>query len=662
MSLLSSHGRTVERTTATDGLRGLPSDVVTGATEGPSATDDHAGLWGLSPRMVQAALTVLLCLPLIVALVVLRHPRWFPILDLAMTELRVRDVGTSESPLIGLPGRIGVFGAERGSHPGPLSFWLLAPTYRLLGASAWTMEVGAVVLHGAATSLALWLGRRRGGVAVMVGLAAVLALLMRTYGADVLTQPWNPYLPLLWWVVLLLAVWSVLCRDIVALPVAVFAASFCAQTHVPYVGLAGGLAVLTLVGVVAAYRHPADSLERRRVLRWIGGSAVLGVVLWLPVVLDQVTVEPGNVSLMMDHLLSPPEEPVGIWRGVQMVLLHLDPWRFVTAQGTDAGSLAGASSAPTGSYLPGVILLVLWLGAVVGAWRLRHQALLRLHLLIGVGLVLASYSIGQIFGLLWYYLMIWAWGLTALVLLAIGWTVAAVVARRTEGTDPRRLMSRRSLSAPQAGVAALLALTVVSTAVFAVDAASVEQPADLLSTEMAVVTPEIVTALADGTVSHRGRDERYLVTWTDSVNIGAQGIALVNELERSGFDVGVVRPWSVHVSRHRARPPGDATSAVHLATGTVPVATWRSRPDAVEIASVDLRTPAERSEFDRVRRRVLDDLRAEGLVDVAALVDENLFLAAIDERLTDQTHDDLTRMLDLGQPSAAFVGPVSMLG
>ena len=45
------------------------------------------------------------------------------------------------------------------------------------------------------------------------------------------------FLPLLWWVVFLLAVWSVVAGDLPMLVVAVAAASFCAQTHVPYLAM-----------------------------------------------------------------------------------------------------------------------------------------------------------------------------------------------------------------------------------------------------------------------------------------------------------------------------------------------------------------------------------------------------------------------------------------
>ena len=42
--------------------------------------------------------------------------------------MRLRDVFSAHPPLIGLPGRIGSF-RHQGSHPGPLSFWALAPFY-----------------------------------------------------------------------------------------------------------------------------------------------------------------------------------------------------------------------------------------------------------------------------------------------------------------------------------------------------------------------------------------------------------------------------------------------------------------------------------------------------------------------------------------------------
>ena len=144
--------------------------------------------------------TAIVAIPLGVALVALTGRRWYPVLDLAMTELRLRDVGTRQTPLIGLPGRIGVF-PDQGSHPGPISFWLLAPGYRLFGSSAWSMEASTVLLQLCWISMALWIGQRRLGRLGVVTIAAVIAVSIRGYGLTVLVQPWNPYLPLLAWLV-----------------------------------------------------------------------------------------------------------------------------------------------------------------------------------------------------------------------------------------------------------------------------------------------------------------------------------------------------------------------------------------------------------------------------------------------------------------------------
>src|SRR5213075_3429326 len=87
---------------------------------------------------------------------------------------------------------------------------------------------------------AVLVARRRGGTRLAVGITAVLLLLMLGYGLETLVEPWNPYLPLLWWFLALLALWSVLCGDYAMAPIAVAAASMAAQTHVPYLGLCIG--------------------------------------------------------------------------------------------------------------------------------------------------------------------------------------------------------------------------------------------------------------------------------------------------------------------------------------------------------------------------------------------------------------------------------------
>ena len=257
-------------------------------------------------------------LPLLVAAVVLYGRHYHPVLDLAMTEFRVRDVGSMHTPLIGLPGRIGKF-PEQGSHPGPLSFYLIAPVYRLFGASAWAMLVGAIAVNIAALGTSLGLAFRRGGWWLTGAVAVWLLVSMRGYGVVVLTQPWNPYLPLLAWTVVVLAAWMVLEGDHFMLVPLVAAGSLCAQTHVPYLLLCVGLFAVCACVTLVRWRRGDRTV--RRSLAW---SVGLGTLLWLPPLVDQAVHTPGNIRMLQQHFMNPSETPIGVRAGLSVLLRHLD--------------------------------------------------------------------------------------------------------------------------------------------------------------------------------------------------------------------------------------------------------------------------------------------------------------------------------------------------
>lgn len=627
---------------------GEPGPVDQGPDDQGGAGDpsDHRLATDRLSAWVVVGMLIVLVVPLLTALAAFTG-RWYPVLDLAITELRVRDVGTRDTPLIGLPGRIGEMGADQGSHPGPLSFWLLAPVYRLLGSDAWSLQAATVALHALAMGAALFIARRRGGLAVVLGVVLLLSVLTRTYGADPLTQPWNPYLPLLWWVVLLLAAWSVLDGDVAMLAVGVFAGSLCAQTHAPYMLIVLGVGGLAVVGAVNQLRA-APPAERRRLLLWIGTAVAVGALLWAPPVYDQLRREPGNLALLIEHFGSPSEETVGGRLGVEVTLLHLDPWRLVTAQGAAAESLLDGSARSGAALVPGLLLVLAWGATVVVAWRMRHRSLLRLHLVVGIAALLGVVSVSRIFGQTLYYLLIWAWGTTAVLLLAAGWTVAAFVVRRSDAP---------TATARRAGTAVLAGAAVVSTVVFAFDASDTSIPAESLSNVLAEIVPDAVVALEGSDRPGLGPNGRYLVAWSDSYHMGSQGMGLVNELDREGLDVGVLTPWRVPMTRHRERAPHDATALVQLVTGAN-VARWRAKPAVQEIAFHDPRTADEVGESERLRLEVIDELQDAGLGQLVVDVDRNLFLPYIDQRVPPSTREKVIRMLDLGAPTAIFVGPV----
>jgi hypothetical protein len=574
------------------------------------------------------AVTLVVGLPMIVAVAVLHGRPWHPVLDLAMTEFRVRDVFGRHTPLIGLPGRIGTY-PNQGSHPGPLSFYLLAPTYRLLGSSSWSMEVGTVVIHLAAIGTGLWLAARRLGWVGLAAGAALFALVLRGYGQDTLTQPWNPYLPVVAWVLVLLATWAVLAGDDIALVPLVVVATYCAQTHVPYLPLGVGMVVLAL-GVAAL----------RRSWRVIGWSVGAGVLLWLPPVADQIRSSPGNIRQLVDHFGSPPEPAIGLGDGIRIMLRHLDATALVTRHLTGTGQFVDDASTWRGA-----IVLALWVVAAVVAARIGPRSLRAMHVVVGVAIALGILSTARIFGRPWYYLTLWAWGTTMLTLGAILWTALEVWRARRPATDLRRPVT------VAAAVVALLA-TVASTVAFA----DAHHPEERLSRAVGALAGPTYDAVVAGTGAATGKDGRYLVRWSDAADIGSPGFGLIDELERRGLDVGADEYFRVQVTPHRARPRSDAVAQIHLATGSY-IDRWRAVPGAVQVASYDPRTATQKAEFARVRESFIGRLATEGLADLVPLVDTNLFGISVDTRLSAADQADLATLIALGQPMAVFIAP-----
>lgn len=594
---------------------------------------------------VQAALWGLLAVPFVIAAIRLIGRHYHPVLDLAMTEFRVRDVGGGHTPLIGLPGRIGVF-PDQGSHPGPLSFYLLAPTYRLAGSSAWGLLAGMIVLNLVAVGLALWLARRRGGPAFAVVIAAVLVLVVRGYGFDVVTQPWNPYLPLLFWLVVLLATWGVLDGDRRMVIVVAAVGSLCAQTHLPYLGLVLGMAGLcTLVLLWEAYRHP---VERNEVARALGTAVVVALVLWSPPIADQLTRSPGNLRMIASYFRHPPEEPVGYGTGVRLLLRHLDVFRLVRGGFGSDGFVTRAGFDLTGSVLPGLLVLVVWLACVGIAWRLHHRLLVRLHAVIAWALVLGTFSMSRIFGKVWYYLTLWAWTTTTLLAVSVVWTLAVAV---------RHWWPDRAGTVRRAIVVIGTAVTVASWGALTVEAFGARAPEQYLSDTLGELVDPTADALTAGLGDAVGRDGRYLVTWNDARYFGSQGYGLVNELERRGFDVGVPNTWRVPVTKQRVIADADADAEVRLATGFY-IDQVAALPGAELVVEYDPRDTGERAEYDTLERELTEGLTAAGLDDLVPLIESNLFGVQVDPRVPPELQSKVNRMLELGTPTAVFVVPV----
>lgn len=590
------------------------------------------------PRWLLPALIATLAAPLAVAVISQRDAGWHPVFDLAMTELRVRDVGGSHTPLIGLQGRIG----PDGSHPGPLSFYLLAPVYRLLGSSAFALQAASVAFHVAAVATALWVVARRGSGAALVATAISLELLVLGYGLGALTEPWNPHLPVLWFVAFLVSCWAVLDGDLPMLVPVVASASICAQTHVPYLAVTVGLGTGVVLLVLVWRRIRREELG----LRWLLLAGATGLVLWIPPLIDEVVNEPGNLTKLVDHLATPQAEPLGLRQAADFVLERADLWQLVVVEPQHPGTYVRVLTGPGPSAARGAVALGLWAVCVAVAMVLRHRRLLALHAVVAGGWAIAWLAISRIYGVPWPYLMLWGFGIGALMLLAMGASVLAVASRHM----PARVRPDRTVAL--AGLALVAGLG-VRLLVLAPDA---ETGTPRETSQLARLLPPTVAGLRDRVGAATATAGSYKVVWRDATHGGAVGIGMVNELIRRGFHVGVADEERTRIGPHRVLDDARATAHVVYASGGW-IEEVAGEPGAVRVAYDDPRSRSERAEFARVRADVLEALARVGRGDLADRLDRDLFDVALNEGLDADVATLLGRMLEIGVPSAVFVLP-----
>jgi hypothetical protein len=334
---------------------------------------------------------------------------------------------------------------------------------------------------------------------------------------------------------------------------------------------------------------------------------------------------------------------VGVGEGLDLWFSRLDPW----------GLLTGEATAGAGPTVRAVVLLLAWAGSVVAAARLRRSSLLRLDLVLGLALVVGLVSLTRISGVPWFYLHLWGWGTTGLVLVATGWSAAAAVVRpRAPAGDGAPPDDRPAAGLARWGPVALAGGLLVVAGVFTWDTAHREEPVANLTRGVRGVAPAALDALRRDDAPGGGPDGRYLVEWVDPVGIGDQGWSLLSELERVGLDANVGPAYAVGARDHRVIEPGDATATVTLVAGPR-IDELRARPGAVELSYHDPRTPAEQARFAGLRRQVEAGMRAAG-VDPAVL-DVSLLLAGQQPGLSPATRADLVEMQELGLPLAVFV-------
>jgi len=373
-------------------------------------------------------------------------PDWTPAGDNAVIAYRALDVGTERTPLVGQPSTAGSYmvgdpdadGGFKGevNHLGPIQYYILAPVVRIIGAAYGLLLVSAAI-NGICLLITAWAVFRQLGTTPGVLAAMLLAAVTFTTGAASLIYPVNAMLagyPLLCTVVL---AWCLLCRDLRLLPLAAAVASFTAQqalSVLPTLSLVVGVAVVGLaVGLLTTHSW-RDPTLRRQVALWGAGAALVGFVLWLPPLIQQVTGTPGNLAQAWRFARSGSRNPVGLDSAIRQVThvlglppvlgqQHLDGFWFMRPV-----SFIGWVSAA-------VVLSVLAVLAL--RWRQsmpRRTALVAtVGIMVVAGLVNGS-SIPDTIGVIRMDFYHWAWPLVYLAAVGLALALADLVGRLRAST------------------------------------------------------------------------------------------------------------------------------------------------------------------------------------------------------------------------------------
>lgn len=592
-------------------------------------------------RAAVAALSlVAVVTPIVVALVVLAQDPLFPTGDMAQAELHVRGIW-SHPPLVGAAGRIEGNTGVQGSHPGPSLWFAMYPVYALLGSTAHALLAGAASVSIAAAALSLWIARRRGGWPLVVAVLALLAVLVRSSGPQVFTEPWNPWLAFVPFLAFLLAIWSVVVGDRRLWPLVIVLGSHCIQCHTGYIvivlGLIGGAVVWTLV------RDRRDRPQLVATIRWMAWAGLAGVAMWILPLIDQLTRDPGNAEILVQSFGSPnaPYLPRRVAAEAFFDQMNLiGPW-------------ISGPRLPSVSWIGVLLFFALWATAATTAARRRDTLLVQAHAVLLGAAALGALSISRIFGSYFEYTVRWMWIVAGSIVLTS--LVSVLRAVRT----PVQEFARR------AAVVVVAVVGLVAVVQFA-DRAAVAGVGD--GRLVGGLVDDVERVLRAVPADSRDSDVRHLLRWWDPAGLGGPAFGLQLELERRGFMIGVDEQFAAAALPHRVLDEAAATTVLYLVVG--PKADdVRQVPGLEEIAAFDPRTPAEKQRSDELRAVIEDELVAIGRADLVEAIDAQYGQARLvfaEPPLPAELGVLVGEFVDLRMPGAVFVAapgtPVPPLG
>ncbi|MFN8041419.1 MAG: hypothetical protein U0Q07_19535 [Acidimicrobiales bacterium] len=552
--------------------------------------------------------TLVVAAPLLIGIASWIGRSWLPVQDLAVLDLRVRDVGTADTPLLG------PYSRYIWSHPGPTLFWLLGIPSLLTGHAAWGTLVGGMGLQLWAVG---WIARtswRAGRLPLLLTMLAVVALSYGATGTWLVLEPWNPHIAFPWFILFVLLSWRLSLGEVRQLPGWAFVATFLVQTHVGYAPLVA-VAAAYLVGALLVDRSRGTpwALPRRS---WIA-TAVILAVLWVPVLVEEVTGDPGNLTLLWRFFTGAganrPTAGLGVGAGLFATEFRpLPPW----LGGSDVVDQFTGTVAPSPSrwlLVPVVLLAAGYVATRLSGRRPDRRWVELVALLAATGVL----ALSRITDELTPYLFLWRIPLAVLCVAASGWALAGWLAGRV-GTargaqDRGRLVAAGEVVLGVAILAAALPL-----------AAKVATHGDTVFSFEGEARSLLDQLPPPGSLT-----EPVIVRFDGTTLDGLHG-AVVDAYDRAGAPVRVDPELGFQFGDHRVAAPAEVGTVWMVVEDGRLVSDFTQRPGAQVLARQEPLGPDKEAELVALQTELTAQLGAAGRPDLVPSLDSPLLAFQVD--------------------------------
>jgi hypothetical protein len=546
-----------------------------------------------SHRRIAALLAALLVLPIIISGVRAVSDDWRASGDEALIVVKTLDVFSSDPPLVGQPSTskdITTF------HPGPIEFFLFAIPVQILGIHLGTL-LGAGIVNAVAVLVAAWVVFRRAGPTVGLAATVLLGCTMWSQGSAILTDTISSNMGGYSLLAFAVLAWALSAGDVRLLPLTIAVGSWTGQQHL---AMLIPVLVMTMWAVgTLAWRLVQDRRNGREpdrpVLPWLLAGAGLGVVLWAPVLIEELTGDPGNITAIIRLARHGDRPTLGPASGLRQAARALSVPPVFTRTDLRGNDLW----APIGPLAAAIAAAVAVTLVAIGVRLRRHAPDLAMMAFTTLVLAVAGVWNGSNVvatlekSRIAFYR--WTYPTAILAWLALGWAAARVLLawrerrqERPEGNGTRLSFTPASVSRVSVSRVSVSRVSVSRVSVSRVSASRVAVP--LAVVLLAAVAGNAV--IADERYDQRrdaaafgierdaiaaleaeldGDDGPYLLITQGTMSSLTLGPALAVELVDKGVEIQVDKWNTAGYGSHRAYRPGTVKGAIVVLSSKEPI-------------------------------------------------------------------------------------------